>query len=159
MSSPDHALLNVKGLRKYFPVRGSIPFSPVKTWIRAVDGIDFEIKEGETFSLVGESGCGKTTTAKMVLLLEKPTEGIIEFDGSDINEFQDSDLREYRGAVQAVFQDPWSSLSPRERIRFVIGEPLIVNQKVKGSELKDRVSKLDFVHLCSVTQGVQHPVV
>ncbi len=142
MSSPNHTLLNATGLRKHFPIRGSIPFSPVKAWIRAVDGIDFEIREGETFSLVGESGCGKTTTAKMVLLLEEPTEGVIKFEGNDINEFQDSELREYRGAVQAVFQDPWSSLSPREKVRFIVGEPLMVNQKVSGSELRDRVSQL-----------------
>ena len=142
MSSPNHTLLNATGLRKHFPIRGSIPFSPVKAWIRAVDGIDFEIREGETFSLVGESGCGKTTTAKMVLLLEEPTEGVIKFEGNDINEFHDSELREYRGAVQAVFQDPWSSLSPREKVRFIVGEPLMVNQKVSGSELRDRVSKL-----------------
>ena len=136
MSSPPRTLLNATGLKKHFPIRGAIPFSPVRTWIRAVDGIDFEIREGETFSLVGESGCGKTTTAKMVLLLEEPTEGVIEFEGSDINEFGDSELRSYRGAVQAVFQDPWSSLSPREKVRFIVGEPLMVNQKVSGSELK-----------------------
>ena len=141
-TGPDHTLLNVTGLRKHFPIRGTLPFSPVKTWIRAVDGIDFEIREGETFSLVGESGCGKTTTAKMVLLLEEPTEGVIEFEGNDINEFGDAELRSYRGAVQAVFQDPWSSLSPREKVRFIVGEPLMVNQKVKGSELRDRVSQL-----------------
>jgi oligopeptide/dipeptide ABC transporter ATP-binding protein len=144
MSEQSTVLLDIKGLKKHFPVKGSMPWSGVKAVIRAVDGISFDVRAGETFSLVGESGCGKTTTAKMVLLLEKPTEGNIEFEGTDVAQFKGSQLHDYRGAVQAVFQDPWSSLSPRMRARFIIAEPLMVNKglSARSPELGERVAQL-----------------
>ena len=110
-------LLEVKGLKKYFPVNdGMLPWR-ASNWVRAVDGIDFQIYPGETLGVIGESGCGKTTTAKLVLLQEPPTEGEINFEGMDATKLRGSDLKTYRGSVQVVFQDPFSSLSPRMRIR------------------------------------------
>lgn len=108
-------------------------------WVKAVDGVDFRIPSGETLGLVGESGCGKTTTTKLILRLEQPTAGSISFDGGDVFELRGRDLLRYRQAVQAVFQDPFSSLSPRMRVGDIIGEPLEVAANGNRHRLKDRV--------------------
>ncbi len=142
MNSNSDVLLEVKDLQKHFPVRGKLPFSPTRAWVRAVDGISFFIRPQETFSLVGESGCGKTTTAKLILLLEEPTAGAIYFSGKDIGKLKGQDMRQYRAAVQAVFQDPWSSLNPRMRVGDIIAEPLVVNNDVSKSKIKERVQEL-----------------
>ena len=92
--------------------------------MKAVDGVDFVLRRGETLGLVGESGCGKTTTARLVLCLERPTGGGIFFRGRDVHALRGPALGEYRRAVQAVFQDPYSSLNPRLSIRTIVGEPL-----------------------------------
>src|SRR5258708_39342221 len=110
MSPP---LLEVEGLTKHFPVTIAL-FPRRKTgWVKAVDGVDFAIYPGETLGLIGESGCGKTTTSKLILLQETPTTGTIRFDGEDISGLQSQELMRYRREVQVVFQDPYSSLSPR----------------------------------------------
>ena len=140
-TSNGNIILQVKGLKKYFPV-GSSLFSRRKTWLKAVDGIDLQIEEGKTYGLVGESGCGKTTTAKMVLLLEEPTEGEILFDGIDALNMSKEDNRRYKSSVQAVFQDPWASLNPRMRVSGIVGEPLEVNSTMTKGEIKTRVEGL-----------------
>ena len=110
--------------------------------IRAVDGITFSIDEGETFALVGESGCGKTTVAKMILLLESPTMGVIRFRGRNVHTLKGRDLRGYKRAVQAVFQDPYSSLDPRMQVLDIIGEPLQVHLGMNGRAMRMRVAEL-----------------
>ena len=120
--------------------------------IQAVDGVNFSIGEGETFALVGESGCGKTTVAKMILLLERPTGGVIRFRGDDITGLRGSGLKEYKRLVQAVFQDPYSSLNPRMQVLDIIGEPLQVHEGLHGRELRMRVGELlENVGLSPVT--------
>lgn len=119
-----------------------MPWQKPMRYIRAVDGISFDIKPGETLSIVGESGCGKTTTARLILILERPTKGRILFKGKDIHKLGGQALHKFRGSVQAVLQDPWSSFNPRLRARSIIAEPLIVNQHMRGRQLSERVKEL-----------------
>lgn len=134
-------LLEVEGLVKHFTGSRTF-FQRNADLIRAVDGVHFSIEEGTTFALVGESGCGKTTVAKMVLLLEQPTSGVIRFRGEDVTRLRGSRLREYKRLVQAVFQDPYSSLNPRMQVLDIIGEPLQVHEGLGGSALRSRVAQL-----------------
>ena len=135
-------LLKVEGLKKYFPVTDGMVFWRPSAYVKAVDGIDFEIYPGETLGVIGESGCGKTTTAKLLLLQEDPTEGSINFDGEDVTGLRGSQLKNYRGSVQVVFQDPFSSLSPRMRIRDIIAEPLEIHTDLSRSAIQDRVGEV-----------------
>ena len=135
-------LLELQGVKKYFPVTKGLIMMKTVGYVQAVDGISFTIKQGETLGLVGESGCGKTTTSKMILRLEVPTEGRVLLEGKDIQDFKGEELRDYRTMVQAVFQDPWSSLSPRMRVRDIIAEALVVNRKVSSEEVNDRVHEV-----------------
>ena len=135
-------LLQAVDLTKYFPVTKGLVLQKVVGWVQAVDHINFTIPQGKTLALVGESGCGKTTTAKLILRLEQPTTGQITMNGQDVHTIQDNELKQYHMDVQAVFQDPWSSLSPRMRVRDNISETLVVNQKTTKKEAYDRVDEL-----------------
>ncbi len=133
------AIIELENCQKYFPVTKGVVIRTQVGQVKAVDGISFKIREGETYSLVGESGCGKTTTAKMVLLVELPTDGLIRFNGKNLAEFNAADRREYRSSVQAVFQDPWSSLNPRMRVGDIILEPLLTNERLTKAEAKEHL--------------------
>ena len=110
--------------------------------LKAVDGINFEIQQGHTYGLVGESGCGKSTTAKLILHLEEPTDGTFYFDGRDATAMDREGMRDYKASVQAVFQDPWASLNPRMRVGSIISEPLEVNSRMTKGEIRTRVGDL-----------------
>ena len=109
-------LIRVDDVTKHFPVTRGVLFARTTGAVKAVDGVSFTIGREETVALVGESGCGKTTTARLLLRLEKPTTGRVLLDGQDVHALQGAPLREFRSKVQAVFQDPWSSLNPRLRV-------------------------------------------
>lgn len=132
-------LLKVSNLKKHFPVTKGLLFEKVVGQVRAVDGISFEINPGETLALVGESGCGKTTVTKLILRQHVPTEGTITFGDKDVHAMAGDDLRMFRTKVQAVFQDPWSSLNPRMRVRDIVSEALVVNHAASKSEIADRI--------------------
>ena len=141
-------LLEARNLTKYFPVTKGLIFSKRIGAIKAVDGIDFTIHRGETFGLVGESGCGKTTTSRLILLLEEITSGTILFKGTDIQQLSPTEFERYRASVQAVFQDPYSSLSPRMKVGSIIAEPIVINNGHDPKQIRERVAfLLDVVGL------------
>jgi oligopeptide transport system ATP-binding protein len=141
-SMANEILLEARDLTKHFPVtRGLIFPKPIGS-VKAVDGISFMIHKGETFGLVGESGCGKTTTSRLILLLEKITSGSLLFQGKDIHQMPREEFEAYRSSVQAVFQDPYSSLSPRMKVGKIIGEPLVINGTIPPKEIRERVTAL-----------------
>ena len=135
-------LLKVDHLVKHFPVTKGLILQRTVGQVRAVDDISFTVKTGETLALVGESGCGKTTTSKLVLRLEHPTSGKVLIEGKDVHTLKGESLRHYREDVQAVFQDPWSSLNPRMRVRDIISETLVINEKISKREVSERVAHL-----------------
>lgn len=135
-------LVEVRDVKKYFPVTMGVIVLKQFGLIKAVDGVSFEIGEGQTFGLVGESGCGKTTTSRLILLLETLTGGTIHFEGQDISKLSGPSLKKYRASVQAVFQDPFSSLSPRMRVGEIIAEPIIVSHSIPRNAIKDRVAEV-----------------
>jgi peptide/nickel transport system ATP-binding protein len=147
VAAPDNGnLLEVRDLAKLFPITQGL-FKKVVGHVRAVDGVSFTIPKGKTLGLVGESGCGKTTTSRMILRAFDPTSGQVLFQDRrlgwvDITKLDDATLRQIRPNMQMIFQDPYASLNPRMTLLEVIGEPLFVNGIAKGSELQDRVASL-----------------
>ena len=135
------ALLEAEALTKHFPVRRGI-LGREAGLVRAVDSVSFTIEVGRTLGLVGDSGCGKTTTSRMILNVEAPTSGAIRFDGVPLAGLDRDGLRRYRRAVQAVFQDPYASLDPRMRVAAIVGEPLVINERPAAPALRRRVLEL-----------------
>lgn len=134
-------LLEVKGLKKYFPFKQGM-FSKQVGYVRAVDGLDFIVNKGETLGIVGESGCGKSTTGQLILQLLDATEGEILFEGRDLTKLDKEEVRKVRRDLQIIFQDPFASLNPRMKVEDIIAEPMKVHGLYKGAELKERVAEL-----------------
>ena len=139
----DDILLQVNNLKMYFPVTSGMLFQRTVAHVKAVDDVTFTVKRGETLGLVGESGCGKTTTGRCILQLYKPTEGEVIFEGQDLTRMGTKQMRMMRREMQVIFQDPYSSLNPRMTAGNIIGEPLIVHGLVHGkAEYRERVADL-----------------
>jgi oligopeptide transport system ATP-binding protein len=130
------------GLKKYFPVTSGVFAARLRGWIKAVDGVHVHVAEGEALGIVGESGSGKTTLAKLFLLLERPTDGSLYFDGQEVQAFSSHDLTRYRRSVQAVFQDPYSSLNPRMRVEDIVAEPLPPEDGLSRAVIRERVAEV-----------------
>src|SRR5688500_15843442 len=157
MTHQEQPLLRVEKLRKHFAFTKGILFSRTLGHVKAVDDVSFDIKAGETLGLVGESGCGKTTTSRMILNLEEPTEGRILLEDEPIQGLQGEALRAYRAKVQAVFQDPWSSLNPRMKVGRTIAESLIVNDWGDQAKIAARVHELLLQVGLRPEQAEQYP--
>jgi len=136
MIETNHNLVDVRGLVKHFPVDDSDDV------VRAVDGVSFEIRRGETLGLVGESGCGKSTVGRCLLRLLEPTAGEVNFEGRDVLKMGKRELRELRRDMQIVFQDPYASLNPRMKVRDIVGEPLVIHNQGNKVERRERVGEL-----------------
>ena len=139
--SEEH-LIEVQNLTMHFPVTRGIVFQRRVGTVKAVDGISFSIKKGETLRLVGESGCGETTTGRAILQLYRPTAGSVRFQGSDLTKLRGDDMRRMRRQVQMIFQDPYASLNPRMTVGDIIGEPIRVHKLREGKAVRDRVEEL-----------------
>jgi len=138
----NEILLEVKGLKMWFPITQGIIFQRHIGDTKAVDGLNFFIRRGETLGLVGESGCGKTTTGRAILQLYRPTAGEVYFQGQDLCKLKGEPLRHMRRKMQMIFQDPYASLNPRMTVGDIVGEPLEVHNILKGKELRSRVMEL-----------------
>ncbi len=139
--SNNKALIEIKNLKKYFPIKKGL-FNKVVGNVKAVDDVSFTINKGETLGLVGESGCGKTTTGRTIMKLYEPTAGEIIFNGTDIAKYTPKQMREYRKKMQMIFQDPYASLNSRMTVGDIIGEAIDIHDLMKGKEREDRVRYL-----------------
>ena len=137
----DVPLLNIVDLVKHFPLGGGILAKP-SSWVKAVDGVSFAVSRGESFGLVGESGCGKTTVGRLILRLIEPTNGIIEFDGQNIGSLNAAEMKPLRRRMQIIFQDPYSSLDPRMKIDAIVTEPLRAIQALTAGERREAAAQL-----------------
>jgi len=141
-TAQNNVLLQVRDLKMHFPITQGIVLQRQVGAIKAVDGLNFFIRRGETLGLVGESGCGKSTTGRAILQLYRPTAGQVWFDGQDLTQLKGEKLRRMRRRMQMIFQDPYASLNPRMTVGGIIGEPLEVHNIAKGKEQKERVQEL-----------------
>jgi len=156
-SQDDTALVEVNSLKKYFPIQAGVLRKTVGH-IRAVDDISFRVKRGRTMGLVGESGCGKTTTGRVMLRLQAPTEGSVFFDGENVFEADKHQMKNLRTKMQIIFQDPYSSLNPRLPVREIVGEAMLQHKIVSSKqEMKDRV--IDVIGKCGLfpEQAARYP--
>jgi oligopeptide/dipeptide ABC transporter ATP-binding protein len=135
-------LVRVTGVKKYFPITQGVIFQREVGRVHAVDGVDLEVQAGETLGIVGETGCGKSTLARLICRLLPVTEGTIEFEGQDITNLKGNQLRQLRREIQMIFQDPYSSLNPRKRVGAIIGDPFQIHKLADGKEQKKRVQEL-----------------
>ncbi|MBS1968615.1 MAG: ATP-binding cassette domain-containing protein, partial [Chloroflexi bacterium SZAS-1] len=138
----DTDLIQVRNLQMHFPVTKGIIFQRQVGAVKAVDGVNFSIKKGETLGLVGESGCGKSTTGRAILQLYRPTSGEVIFQGQDLVKLKGEELRRMRRKVQMIFQDPYASLNPRMTVGDIVGEPIRVHNLRQGKEVRERVQEL-----------------
>jgi len=143
VQTASDVLVNVQNLKMYFPVTAGLIFQRKIADVKAVDGISFQVQKGETLGLVGESGCGKSTTGRAILQLYKPTEGSVDFGGTELTKLSGGNLRRMRRRMQMIFQDPYASLNPRMSVGSIIGEPLTIHGLAKGSRArKERIQDL-----------------
>ncbi len=138
----NEVLLSVQDLHKHFPIKDGVIFTRTKGHVHAVDGVSFDIFKGETLGLVGESGCGKSTTGRTILQLQRPTSGKVIFEGKDLAKLQGSELRAVRKDLQIIFQDPYACLDPRMSVAQLIGEPMRIHGIMKGEERTRRIKQL-----------------
>ncbi|GIW05453.1 MAG: ABC transporter ATP-binding protein [Dehalococcoidia bacterium] len=142
-AAAGETLLEVKDLKMYFPITSGIIFQRKVADVKAVDGVSFRVKRGETLGLVGESGCGKSTTARAILQLYRPTAGSVQFEGKELTKMGGNELRRMRRRMQMIFQDPYASLNPRMSVGSIIGEPLLIHGIAKNKkERQERVQEL-----------------
>ncbi|HWQ40921.1 MAG TPA: dipeptide ABC transporter ATP-binding protein [Desulfosporosinus sp.] len=150
-------LLKVENLQKYFPIRKGIVVQKHVGDVKAVDGVSFDIRRGETLGMVGESGCGKSTIGRTILRLLEPTEGTVTFEGKVLNDLSGEEMRKMRSQMQMIFQDPYASLNPRMRVGDIIGEPILIHGVSKRAEREKRVRKLLDVVGLSPYHGARYP--
>lgn len=141
-TTDNNVLLRVENLVKHFPIMQGIIFQRQIGAVHAVDGVSFDVKKGETLGLVGESGCGKSTTGRTILQLYRPTSGSVYFDGIDLVALKGEELRRMRRQMQMIFQDPYASLNPRMTVGEIIGEPLIIHKVGEPKQINERVENL-----------------
>ena len=156
VKTSDPVLLQARNLKKYFSAESS-NYSRASQAVRALDGVSFTLREGETLGLVGESGCGKSTAARTVLRLTEPTAGEVYFRGQNLFELSHNDLRSLRKEMQIIFQDPYASLNPRKRVRDILEEPFDIHRSVNGKERNERVAWLMERVGLSADQGEKYP--
>lgn len=137
----EEVLIDVKNLAKYYPMKGNF-LGKSDGFIKAVDGVSFQVRKGETFSIVGESGCGKSTTGMSLLRLIEPTSGEIVFENKNVLEMKRKEMSGYRKNIQVIFQDPYSSLNPRHTIKKILSEPFAINTNLSKSEIEEKVIEL-----------------
>ena len=139
----NNTIVKLDDICMYFPVTSGIIFQRKVGEVKAVDGVSFDIRRGETLGLVGESGCGKTTLGRVVLMLYKPTAGQVQFEGQELTRMRAGDIRRMRRRMQMIFQDPYASLNPRMSVGAIIGEPIVIHSLAKSrNERRDRVQEL-----------------